>query len=474
MFNQPKGLSVFFLTEMWERYGFNMIELLIILYFINVFHALDSFSYSLLGSITALAYINSVIGGYLADRFIGHRMAVLFGALLLTAFYIILSFAKDMHIVVWSLMLFTMGTGLLKPNISSMVGSLYQEDDKRRYTGFTIFYIGINLGGVLGSSAPSYVQSALGWHMTYLTTAVVMLIAFFTFLVGVYRFKIKDIQPIVQSEKNWLKTALIILVTMGFSYYIINHQRVALFAFFVVAVVSAGIVIFEAIKEKGIVRMRILAYLVLVCISIVFWALFFQIFFSMNLFVDRAVNHHVFGLTLTTATFGAVEPFGVIVLGVVLSWAWMKLQNSWWNPSTPMKFSLGLWMLALTFGVLCIGALKTQADGLVVPHLIIFVYLILALAELLLSPTGLAMVTELVPKHLVGTMMGIFFISLGLGGKLAGIFANISAIPQSMTNVSQIEQVYHHAFFIYFLVCVGTACISLALVPFLKKLIAQK
>lgn len=474
MLKQPKALSVFFMTEMWERYGFNAIELLLILYLIQVFHLPDTFSYGVLGSITALAYVNSVIGGYLADRFIGHRTAVLLGAALLAVFYILISVATSLNFMAWSLSIFTLGTGLLKPNVSSMVGSLYKENDVRRYSGFTIFYIGINLGGILGATIPSYVQQGLGWHVTYLTAMAMMLVAFFTFWAGVRYFHIKDIRNIVYPKKNWGPAILIMLITLGFSYFIIKHQKVALLAFFAIALISAGIVIYEAFHEKGKMRMHIVAYLVLVCLSIVFWALFFQIFFSMNLFVDRVVDHHLWGISLTTSSFAAIEPLGVILIGIFLSWLWTRLQDSWWNPSTPMKFSLGFFMISLVFGLLFISSLLTKSGGLVMPELLILVYLIMAAGELLLSPTGLAMVTELVPQRLMGTMMGIFFISLGLGGKLAGFFADISAIPQNLTDVAQIEHIYRHAFFIYFLICTAAGLVSLMLVPALKKLIASE
>lgn len=468
---QPAALSVFSLTEIWERYGFALLETLLILALINVFGLSDQISYAMLGSLTALAYINALIGGYVADRYIGHRMAVLLGALFLSAGYYLLSGAHSLALVCWALGVITMGTGLLKPNVSSMVGSLYDENDPRRHSGFTIFYIGINVGNMLGSMVPSYIQEYFGWQVTYLSAAFMLLIAFGTFFVGIRLFKLQDVRVLAKTKMDWLKAAVMLGIAVEISHYIIKHSHTALVAFFAIALISVGIVLYEAFQEKGKSRARILAYLILVGISTLYWALYFQVFFSMNLFVDRVVDRNIFGFTFTASTFVGIESVGVIIFGVVLSWVWVKLKNSRFNPSTPMKFALGLSMHALAFAVLFLSSLALDKNGMVMPIWVILVYLIIAVGELLLSPIGLSMVTELVPKRLVGMMMGIFFISLGLGGKLAGVFAAISSVPQTLTNVSQIEHIYQHAFLTYFLICFFVTLASLALVPMLKKLI---
>ncbi len=468
---QPKALSVFFLTEMWERYGFTMLEIVLVLYLIKVFFVSDDLSYGVMGSVTALAYVNSVVGGFLADRYIGHRRAVLLGAILLSCAYAALAAVEHLWAVYFALALLTLGTGLLKPNISSLVGTLYTENDPRRHSGFTIFYIGINVGNMLTLFLSGYIQQYFGWHTAYFTAMVMLIVAFITFWIGVRYFKIQDVQKVKHGKREWLKTIVALVVMLAFNEFIIKHQQAALIAFVGIAVASAAIVIYEAFHEKGKARSRIFAYLVLVAISVVYWALFFQIFMSINLFIDRAVDHKVFGFTLATSSFAAVESVGVILFGLVLSKLWTGLGTSRWSPSTPMKFSLGLFFQTLAFGVVFLSYIHLEANGLIMGAWIVLLYFVVSIGELLLSPTGLAMVTELVPKRLAGVMMGIFFISLGLGGKLAGVIADQAAIPDGMTNVSQIQAVYHHAFVVYFTLSLVAALISLALVPVLKKLI---
>lgn len=471
MHKQPTALSIFFLTEMWERYGFYVIQTLLILYLIKVFGMTDEYSYGVLGSVTALAYGNSIVGGYIADRFIGHRMAVLAGALMLSFGYCLIAFSSGLALFAWALGVIAMGTGLLKPNVSSMVGALYKENDRRRHSGFTLFYVGVNLGIILGEWLGGWFQEKMGWHFVFSTASVVLLLAFAIFWFGTRHFKIGDISVLIKNVKNHFYAFLIVLIAIVISHYVIAHQQVAFMFFFVVAIASITIVLYEAAREKGLSRTRMFAYLILVGISAFYWAIYFQMFFSMNLFVNRVVDRSFFRITIVPSAFPSIEALSVIFFGPILGWLWIRLAKSRFNPSTPMKFTLALLIHTLAFGTLFLSSLALEGNGMVMPGWLVFVYIVIGIGELLISPIGLAMVTELVPVRLVGTMMGIFFISLGLGGKLAGVFADISAIPQDMTDVPTIEHIYQRAFFHYFILCLFATLVSLALVPLLKKLI---
>ncbi len=468
---QPRALSVFFLTEMWERYGFYMIQALLILYLIGVFHLDDDLSYGILGSVTALAYINSIIGGYIADQLIGHRLAVLLGALFLSIGYAVLSLHLGLGWIAVALAVITLGTGLLKPNISSMVGSLYEEDDPRRHSGFVLFYVGINFGIILSTSVAGYIQEYWGFHIAFLTGALALVIAFVTFYFGTRYFRIDLIRPLKITWLSWLKAALILVLMIAVSDAILRHPHLGLYAFLAIALLSVLIVLYEAFVEKGVARRRILAYLILVGISTVYWAIYFQLFFSMNLFVDRVVDRTLWGITFPPSTFIALEAFGIIILGPLMSMLWTKLANTRWSFSTPLKFALGMAVNALSFGLLFVSSHLLNAAGMVMSGWVIVVYLLIAVGELFLSPIGLAMVTELVPLRLVGMMMGIFFISLGIGGKLAGLFANISAVPSNIVTVAGIDQIYHHAFFVYFMIAAVAAVISFIVIPLIKHLV---
>ncbi len=468
---QPRALSVFFLTEMWERYGFYVLQTLLVLYLTQVFHLDDAFSYGVLGSVTALAYINSILGGYIADQWIGHRVAVLLGAVLLSIGYALFSSTLSVTVGAWALGAITLGTGLLKPNVSSLVGSLYEENDARRHSGFTLFYVGINLGVILASTFAGYIQQYFGWHLAFLSSSIVLVIAFVTFYFGTRHFHILEIRPLKITFTSWVKAWVVMALALGASDYIINHQQASLYAFLAIAILSVLVVLYEALREKGVSRRRLLAYLILVGISTVYWAFYFQLFFSMNLFVDRVVDRSLWGTTIPPSVFVSIEAFGIIVFGPLLSLLWTRMQGTRWACATPTKFALGMGVNALAFGLLALSSHLLNAQGMVMPGWLVVVYLMIALGELLLSPIGLAMVTELVPLRLMGMMMGIFFISLGVGGKLAGLFADLSAVPQGMVSVSGIDHIYQHAFLVYFVIAGFAAVVSFALIPSIKRLI---
>ena len=468
---QPHGFSVFFLTEMWERYGFYIIQGLLVLYLTQYFNLSDTLSYAILGSFTALAYINPILGGYIADKILGAKKSILGGALLISAGYALLVVSvTNLSTVLVGLGIIAIGTGLLKPNVSSLLGSLYQQNDHRRHAGFTLFYVGINIGNGLSLITGGYLQEYLGWRSTYLIVAFVLLFAFLVFYFGARHYHLKDSVVSNRGRKNYCLALLLIVGMIIANVLILKLQTVATIAFTFVSLVSFVFVLFEALKSDQQVRQKLIAYLLLVILSVFFWAIFFQVFLSMNLFMLRVVDRDVFGFVIPASVFIGVESIGVIVLGPLLSLLWQYLERKNLSPSIPTKFALGLLVVTLAFTLLFFSSLLTNQQGQVLALWVIVVYILIALGELLLSPTGLAMVTELVPKHLSGVLMGIFFVSLGLGGKLAGVIADFAAIPENFDNLAQMEAIYHHAFGIYAMVGAGITLLSLLMIKKIKSL----
>ena len=476
MLTHPKALRVLFITELWERYGFYIILSLLLFYLIHFFHLSDQLSYSILGSVSALAYGNSVIGGYIADRLIGHRTAVLLASLLLSIGYGSLGIAYSLNAVFWSLSLITVGTGLLKPNISSMVGFLYQEDDVRRHSGYTIFFVGINIGIILGEGLAGLIQRYFGWQNLFFTASFALLVAFFTFWIGTSFYNIRD-NAILKSIQNNFIGFVLIMSLIGVSYYVIGHPQVAGFLFIIMAIICIGVILYEAYKEERI-RNRLIALLVLMVVSVFYWALYFQMFFSMNLFIERVVDRHVSrNLTLVSSLYPTIEAISVILFGVFLSWGWCRLESYYahLNPSVSLKFTLAFFIHTIALSVLYYSTQNIHGNFLVMQSCLIGVYVLIAIGELLLSPIGLAMVVEWVPRRLVGLMMGIFFLTQGIGSKLSGVFATITVIPKTLTHdLFAMKKIYEHGFFIYALFSLGCTIICMSLVPTIKKLTVNK
>lgn len=476
MKKQPKSLYIFFFTEMWERYGFYTILTLLIFYLIHFFHLTDKLSYGILGSITALAYGNSVLGGYIADRLIGHRTTVFIALILLSLGYSLITISNNLITALGSFSIITVGTGLLKPNISSMVGFLYNKQDTRRHSGYTIFFVGINIGIILGETAASLIQQYFGWHSVFFSASIALLIALATFWFGTRHFNIRDNSIIRKSIKKCIIAVILVIIAILVSYYVIAHQEIAMVSFGIIAIVCISIVLYEISKATDLSRRKLLTFLILMGISTFYWALYFQMFFSMNLFIERVVDRHLWNITLIPSIYPAIETTGVIFIGLLLAWLWRHLEttHSRLNPSIPMKFTLAMGVHSLALGLLYFASLRIGKNSLVMPGWLIFPYILIALGELLISPIGLAMIGELVPRRLVGLMMGIFFITQGLGGKLSGILADIATVQYSVLNdLPAIEQIYQHSFLIYFTLSLIATTISFGLVPILKKLTTQ-
>jgi POT family proton-dependent oligopeptide transporter len=466
---QPRGFSVFFLTEMWERYGFYIAQTLLIFYLIHHFHLNDFLSYTILGSFTALAYINPSVGGYVADRYLGPKKAILWGAIIISVGYVILAFTSDLLKVFIALAVISAGTGLLKPNISSFLGRLYKKNDVRRHTGYTIFYVGINLGIILSTSLGDYLQQILGWQITYATAAFVLLIAWATFFLGSRFYLLKDS---FEDKRKYLPALFVVIAMIMLNSLIIIYHTLTVVVFSLVAILSVGVILYEWYRsnDKG-EKNRLLAYLILTCISVVFWTLYFQLFFSMNLFVDRVVDRNIFGFTIPPSVFLAIQSFALIIFGPLIGALWSMLARRGKEISIPGKFTGGLIMTTLAFALLFMSSLFKNNQGLVMAMPVILVYFIIAIGELMLSPIGLAMVSELAPQRISGMMMGIFFISLGIGGKLAGVLANYAAITSDVIGVDKMEALYHHAFGADLIICLVITLISFSLMPFIKRLI---
>jgi POT family proton-dependent oligopeptide transporter len=470
---QPRGLPVFFLTEMWERYGFYVVQGLLVLFLTQKFQLSDSQSYAILGSFTALAYILPIVGGYIADSSLGYRHAILLGGLLLCLGYGTMGFASDPNQFYLGLAVVTVGTGLFKPNVSSLLGTLYVQDDPRRDAGYTLFYVGINMGSILAYILSGYLMQNYGWHASFGSASIGLLLGVIIFAVGCWMYKISDNRMIQPGFGKYIITYVLIGILIVLSNFVLQHEDWARRLFYVMCVIVLLVIGYQATKEHGLQRRRIIAYLLLLIISVVFWAIFFQMFLSLDLFIERVVSHNFFGYNIPTTWFLSTESIGVVVFGPILGMLWTRLHRANRGPSLPGKFCIGIFLIAVAFGLLYLSIETTTSLAMVFPLWLIVSYLVIAISELSLSPIGLAMVVELSPPRLVGMMMGIFFVSLGLGGKLAGFLADYAAIPSNMHDLATIKDLYKAAFLHYAEIALAATVLALIFTPFIKRLMQK-
>ena len=475
--SQPKGLYLLFFTELWERFGFYMVSTILVLYMSKGLSFSDSSSYLLYGAFSSMLYLMPVVGGYIADRFIGFRQSIILGAILFMIGYALMAIPGEEWLF-YGLSFVILGNGFFKPNVSSIVGDLYGEHDPRRDGGFTLFYMGINLGALIPPLFAGALVAAYTWGSGFLVAAVGMIISLITFLSGQNRLGNAGFIPStsILHKKSGYRMGFYcllligIVVAVGILHLLLYHPKEANIILVFASAGVIGAILFFLYRELPEQRRKMIACLILIFISVGFWAVYNQTFTSLMLFADRNMSKEFLGFTIDAEFTQFFNPFFIIVLSPILSWLWVRLDQKGKNPSTPLKFSLGILFMAIGFLVLGAGVMIFNSNGESSPWWLVLSYFIQTIGELLISPIGLAMVTRLSPKHLVGMMMGDWFLTQSVAFAIGGGLATLSDVPKDVTGIGSLE-IYSHAFYIYGGIALVLAIISFALIPFLKKLI---
>ncbi len=431
----PRGLFLLFFAEMWERFSYYGMRALLIFYLTKHWLFSDQQASVIYGSYTALVYITPVIGGYLADRYLGQRKAVLFGALLLSFGHLLMGVEGDgsqtgvaLNIFWLALAFIIVGSGFLKANISVIVGQLYSRTDPRRDGAYTIFYMGVNVGAALGTLVAGWLGESYGWSYGFGAAGVGMLLGLIVFAAGKPLLMGKGEAPdeaTLANKIGGIRFEHIIyalgFMAVGIVWVMIQHQAVigwllgATGAALVLYVVHTAVVTLPAID-----RDRILAAVLLIVGSILFWALFEQAGSSLNLYTDRYVDRQMLGMDVKASIFQSINPIYIALLAPLFAALWTWLGRRGWEPSTPAKFGLGIVQLGLGFLVLVAGAM----NGVATPVVFIFlIYLLHTTGELCLSPVGLSAMNRLAPPQMAGLIMGTWFFASATGNFASGLIA---------------------------------------------------
>jgi POT family proton-dependent oligopeptide transporter len=558
-FGHPKGLAILFLTEMWERFSYYGMRGLLIFYLTQHFLFGQEEAGLIYGTYVALVYVMTIVGGTLADRYLGQRKAVTFGAILLVlghgmmAFegagsqeimtyegseYVleldgrggdadltvrnesgvsVVTFAEQgremivedpgavglpaivlmdaverrietqalyVNILYLALALIIAGVGFLKANISTIVGELYDLGDPRRDSGFTLFYMGINLGSFLASISVGIIGFVYGWAWGFGLAGVGMFVGLLTFLFFQHWLEGKAEPP----NPAKLKEKVLGPINVEFACYLAG---LAIIGVSILAVMNPqysggvlgpiGLVMltfligFAVLRTKGQERGQMLAATYFILAQIPFWALFEQAGSSLNLFTDSFVDRTMFGVRVPAPVFQSLNAGFIIIFAPILAWLWVFLAKRRWNPSTPVKFALGVFMAGLGFYVL-VGGIQLSGSALVPVYFIFAIYWIHTMGELMLSPVGLSAVTKLAPARVVGMTMGAWFLFSGLSNYLSGVIASYTGaetIGGQLTDreaaLAGYSEVYSQVGLIAMAIAVGMLIIS----PFIKKMMGD-
>jgi len=426
-FGHPGGLSTLFFTEMWERFSYYGMRAFLILYMtapvvagglgLDVRHA-----GSVYGTYTSSAWAAAIFGGFIADRWLGQYRSVLYGGVIIALGHFTLAF-KAVPAFYAGLSLIVIGTGLLKPNVSTIVGGLYEQGDARRDAGFSIFYMGINLGAALGPLIAGWLAQKVDWHLGFACAGVGMTLGLVQYVVGRQR-----LAPSLERLSQRTRPAPMVGSAPPTA--------------------AGGVLGFTAVEWK-----RIAAMFVFFVFAAIFWGAYEQAGSTLNLFGDRYTRLSVLGFGFPSSWYVAVQAILVICLAPVFAWLWIRLGKR--EPSSPAKFAWGLFFAGMSFLLLVpIGAhAQSGPDIRVSPFWLVACYFVQELGEMSLSPVGLSVFTKLAPVRIVGMMLGVWFLANAAGNKLSGWTAGFfTSMPLSQLFGSIAA------------VCLGAAAIQLVLI----------
>ncbi len=484
----PKPLWMLFMTEFWERFAFYGIRWALVLYIVHQFHGGDAAGEAsanrVYGAYLALVYAAAIFGGYIADRVLGYQRSILLGAVIMSAGLFMIAMPNE-QIFKLGLATIVCGNGLFKPNISTMVGKLYAAGDGRRDSGFTIFYMGINLGAMLAPLLTQYLaqkifgsESMPDYKIVFISAGVGMLISLVWFWIGRAGLQGIGVPPEgKQDPRKVLYVFLGTLVAIPVVYFLLAMGAGALQGVLTAMFLGlCGLLLVEGFREGAQQRDKVIAMLIIFTFNILFWMFFEQAGSSFTFLADKIVDRDIFSGGLAefvyslsgervfpTAWFQSVNSVAIITLAPLIAWIWVAMGRA--NPSIPRKFGLGLIFNGLAF-LLLMFALGSLLDNGKIPFWTLFaVYWIQSIGELCLSPIGLSMVTKLAPVRLVGFGMGGWFLSTGIGNNLSGIFAGHVSGEGGMTTASALGG---YTFGFYALVGAGVLLFLIA--PLVQKL----
>jgi len=426
----PRGLFVLFYAEMWERFSYYGMRALLILYLTKFWLFGDGKANLIYGAYTSLVYITPVLGGYIADRWLGQRKGVIFGGLVLALGHLLMA-VEGMHGVTdplvkqadpainvfWlALALITVGTGFLKGNISVIVGQLYKLTDVRRDPAYTIFYMGINLGGAIGTILVGYLGETIGWAWGFGLAGIGMIVGLIIFMIGKPALKGEGEPPVPLTTTQEWRFYGMGLAAVAVIWLLIQYQQVMQQLLLVSGFMMLAYALWEAFKLPKEPRERMFAILFLIALNPLFWGLFEQQGGSLNLYTDRYVDRQ----GVPTSLFQSINSIFILLLAPFFAMGWQRLAQAGREPSTPVKFALALALVGLSFLVFVWGA-RGMGDGALTPVFWVFIiYMIATMGELCLSPVGLSAMTRLAPLHLVSFIMGAWFYMTAVGQFVAG------------------------------------------------------
>ncbi|MFY9243488.1 MAG: oligopeptide:H+ symporter [Polaribacter sp.] len=486
MFGHPKGLFYLFFAELWERFSFYGMRALLTLYMVeHIFEAIaerDTATAVVYASYGSLVYASTVIGGQISDKILGMRASIFLGGILMALGHFVLAIENDVAFYL-ALAFIVVGNGFFKPNISTFVGALYKEGDVRKDSGFTIFYMGINIGGFVAPLLCGWLALKYGYHYGFGLAGIGMMAGLIFFWSGIKKnvFGDKGMPPnkevyekkVLGIPQKTLIPVIAFLCAPGIAYLLASWQQnyvSGIFKFIGFAVLAY--LVYIMVKLDSDARKKLIMAVLITFFMTLFWG-FHELSGSViTLFASRNVD--LAGI-MSAAQTNALNSMFIIVLAIPISLLWGYLSKKGLNPRTPYKFGLGLLFAGLCFYILSISGASADENGLVPFYYLFAMYFIISIGELFMSPVGLSKITDLSPKNIVAFMMGVWFLSSAFAFQIVGFIGEQLAIESTDKNVGGLETltVYTDGFHLIAMYALGAGAIVLLFSPLMKKLLGN-
>lgn len=441
--SQPRQLWMLFFTEMWERFSFYGMRALLILYMTNVLKMADDSANFQYAAYNALVYTTPLLGGWLADRYLGYRKSILLGGILMAIGHLVLALPQDFTFFL-GLGFLISGNGFFKPNISSLLGRFYEANDPRKDTGYSIFYMGVNIGAFLGSMICGYLGQKVNWHYGFGLAGIFMILGLIVFTYFKHTLDSKGDSPMPEyiaevknglSIEKWYYVGAFLLVPICM--LLVKVPSITTWILFPLGIVSFFYLIYLSQNFDNEGKQKMWSAVILITASFFFWGFYEQAGGSLNLMAERNVDFKLGATQLSSAMMNnSVNPFYIIFLTPLLGMFWTYADKNFKFINIPIKFGFSFILVALGYYVFFLGGVTGMSNqsGLMPLYYFMLAYFFITLGELFISPIGLSMITKLSPANMVGFMMGIWFLASALGHKLAGWIGSQMAIPK--TNAS--------------------------------------
>lgn len=441
---QPVALWLVFLTEMWERFSYYAMRSILILYMVYLLQMDKSGAANVYGTFTSLVYLSTLLGGFLADRYLGQRWAIILGSLFIAAGQFVMS-VPTVGMLYAAMGLLILGNGFFKPNITAIVGQLYGKNDPRRDGGFTIFYMSVNIGAFFGPLAVGYFASQNNYKAAFWIAGAGMLMGLATFLIGQKKFLAgKGLAP---AEKPvFYKDPALWAVAIGAGIIALYMKGCQTTAWILGVALALGYYAYVKTRKKPETKnqaplskeekQKIAVIAIMAFFTIFFWAAFEQAGAALNIFAyeytNRTITLGAWSWTIPANWFQSLNPLYIVLFAPLFSKLWIGLAKKGKEPSTPAKFVVSLWLLAAGFAVMLLGAFALINNAKISLFYLALTYLFHTFGELCISPVGKSMVTKLAPARFVSLLMGVWFLSNAAANKLAGVY---SSYFQKISNV---------------------------------------